>query len=471
MWAVKSLGNETTSMYAIVDVETTGGKFNEEGITEIAIYRFDGNTIVDQFSSLINPLREIQPFVQRLTGINSKMLVNAPKFYEVAKRIVEITEDAVLVAHNAEFDYRIIRTEFKRLGFDFERQSLCTVDLAQKLIPDVPSYKLGKLVRSLGIPISDVHRAHGDAMATVELFKVLLEKDSEKEIISAHVKTLNKKQVPYKYLNIIEDLPTETGVYYIHNKEGKIIYIGKSKNIKKRVLTHLTGKARKAEKIQKALHSVTYELCGNECLALLKEQHEIKKNQPRLNHALKFRHFAMGIRLDRSTPYHQLIIEQVRQDEDYLDVFKNKKEAEGRLRFWIEEYELCTQQSSFARQQTACFRHGIGICKGACLAEEKCEAYNERVQAVADSLLYPHENMLIIDKGKKVSEKSFIYIKEGIFQGYGYFQLNHQIKTIDKIEARLLPIENNRDTQAVIRSFLRKERYQKLINLAEVIPA
>ncbi|MGB2245781.1 MAG: PolC-type DNA polymerase III, partial [Flavobacteriaceae bacterium] len=108
-------------MYAIVDVETTGGKYNEEGITEIAIYRFDGHQIVDQFSSLVNPLKEIQPFVQRLTGINSKMLKNAPKFFEIAKRIVEITEDAVLVAHNAEFDYRIIQTEFRRLGFDFER--------------------------------------------------------------------------------------------------------------------------------------------------------------------------------------------------------------------------------------------------------------------------------------------------------------------------------------------------------------
>ena len=109
------MGNETISMYAIVDVETTGGKYNEEGITEIAIYRFDGHSIVDQFSSLVNPLREIQPFVQKLTGINSKMLVNAPKFFEIAKRIVEITEDAVLVAHNADFDYRIIRTEFDRL--------------------------------------------------------------------------------------------------------------------------------------------------------------------------------------------------------------------------------------------------------------------------------------------------------------------------------------------------------------------
>ena len=459
---------EITKMYAIVDVETTGGKFNEEGITEIAIYRFDGNKIVDQFSSLVNPQREIQPFVQRLTGINSKMLVNAPKFFEVAKRIVEITEDAVLVAHNAEFDYRIIRTEFKRLGFDFERQSLCTVDLAQKLLPDLPSYKLGKLVRSLGIPISDVHRAHGDAQATVELFKVLLEKDSQKEIISAHVKTLNKKQVPSKYLNIIDELPTETGVYYIYNEAGNIIYIGKSKNIKKRVLSHLTSKARKAEKIQKSIHRVTYELCGNECLALLKEQHEIKKNQPRLNHALKYRHFPMGIRRDESSPYQRLLVEQVRQDLDYLDVFKNKKEAEGRLRFWIEEFSLCAQHTSFARPQGACFRKGIDQCQGACVGEERCDNYNVKVQAVADSLRYPYDDFLIIDEGKSVGEKSFIYIKEGVFQGYGYFQLNHQIKNLDKIEARLIRIENNRDTQAVIRSFLRRERYQKLINLAEV---
>ena len=455
-------------MYAVVDVETTGGKFNEEGITEIAIYRFDGVKIVDQFSSLVNPLREIQPFVQRLTGINSKMLVNAPKFYEIAKRIVEITEDAVLVAHNAEFDYRIIRTEFKRLGFDFERQSLCTVDLAQKLLPEVPSYKLGKLVRFLGIPIADVHRAHGDAQATVELFKVLLEKDSSKEIISAHIKTMNKKQVPSKYLNIIDELPTETGVYYIYNEAGSIIYIGKSKNIKKRVLSHLTSKSRKAEKIQKAIFRVTYELCGNECLALLKEQHEIKKNQPRLNHALKYRHFAMGIRRDVSSPYHRLLVEQVHQDRQYLDVFKNKKEAEGRLRYWLEEFSLCAQHTSFARAQGACFRKGINKCQGACVGEEHCDAYNTKVQAVAESLLYPFENFLIIDKGKKTGEKSFIFIKEGVFQGYGYFQLNHQIKSIEKIEVRLVKIDDNRDTQAVIRSFLRRERFQKLINLAGV---
>ena len=139
-------------MYAILDIETTGGKYNEEGITEIAIYKFDGHEVVDQVISLVNPEKEIQPFVVNLTGINNNMLRTAPKFYEVAKRIVEITEDAVIVAHNAQFDYRILRTEFRRLGFNFERKTLCTVELAKQLLPDSESYSLGKLVRSLGIP-------------------------------------------------------------------------------------------------------------------------------------------------------------------------------------------------------------------------------------------------------------------------------------------------------------------------------
>ena len=146
-------------MYAILDIETTGGQYNEEGITEIAIYRFDGHEVVDQFISLVNPEIPIQPFVVKLTGINNAMLRSAPKFYEVAKRIIEITQDCIIVAHNAAFDYRVLRMEFRRLGYEFNRNTLCTVELSKKLIPDQPSYSLGKLVRSLGIPIADRHRA------------------------------------------------------------------------------------------------------------------------------------------------------------------------------------------------------------------------------------------------------------------------------------------------------------------------
>ena len=181
------------NLYSIIDVETTGGKYNQEGITEIAIYKFDGEKIIDQFISLINPEIPIQPYVQQLTGINDKMLVNAPKFFQIAKRILEITEDSILVAHNSSFDYRMIKIEFERLGYDFNIPQLCTVKLSKKLIPDLESYKLGNLVKNLGIPISNRHRASGDALATVELFKLLLSKDLDKEILSKSIINKEKK--------------------------------------------------------------------------------------------------------------------------------------------------------------------------------------------------------------------------------------------------------------------------------------
>jgi exonuclease, DNA polymerase III, epsilon subunit family len=274
-------------MYAILDIETTGGKYNEEGITEIAIYRFDGHKIVDQFCSLVNPERKIQPFVVNLTGISTEMLRNAPKFYEVAKRVIEITQDCILVAHNAQFDNRILTTEFDRLGYPFELDTLCTVELSKKLLPDLPSYSLGKLVRSLGIPISDRHRAQGDAKATVSLFKMLLAKDTSKEIIQTSVRKDPKRQLEPKLLDIIETAPSTTGVYYMHKKDGTVIYIGKSKNIKKRLVQHFTNDNRKSKKIQLEVAAVTYEETGNDLIAQLKESEEIKQNKPVYNRALR----------------------------------------------------------------------------------------------------------------------------------------------------------------------------------------
>ena len=274
-------------MYAILDIETTGGKYNEEGITEIAIYRFDGHKIVDQFCSLVNPERSIQPFVVNLTGINNNMLRNAPKFYEVAKRIIEITNGCTLVAHNAKFDNRILTTEFDRLGYEFDLNTLCTVELAKNLIPDLPSYSLGKLVRTLGIPLSDRHRAQGDAKATVSLFKLLLSKDTSKEIVQTLVRKDPKRQLEPKLLDLILAAPTTVGVYYIHREDGKIIYIGKSKNLKKRLTQHFTNDNRKSKNIQLEVATVTYEETGNDLIAQLKESEEIKRNKPMYNRALR----------------------------------------------------------------------------------------------------------------------------------------------------------------------------------------
>ena len=452
-------------MYAILDIETTGGKYNEEGITEIAIYQHNGQIVTDQFISLVNPERPIQPFVEKLTGINSKMLRNAPRFFEVAKRIIEITENCLIVAHNTDFDYRILRTEFKRLGYNFEKNSLCTVSLSQELLPDMESYKLGKLVRSLGIPIRDRHRAQGDALATVKLFELLLEKDSGKEILKSQIKALHAHQVPSKYLSIVEELPTATGVYYLHNAVGDVLYIGKSNNIQKRVRTHLTGTDRKSKKIQKKLHKVNFETTGSELIALLKEQHEIKKNQPQINKDGRYRLYPMGIRIDQETDYHQLILEQVRNDREYLVVFKNSRVAKHLMIQWIEDHQLCHKHSSLQDSDGACFAYKNDRCKGACLEQESPESYNERLSQLQDKNNYPHDHFLMIGIGRKDGEYSFIYIDNKCFKGYGFYELNHQIKNKEKILNRMIAMEDNSDCRALILSHIKKNKFRKLIPL------
>lgn len=370
-------------MYAILDIETTGGKYNEEGITEIAIHLYDGHKVIDKFISLVNPEKDIQPFVVNLTGINNKMLRTAPKFHEIAKRIIEITEDAVLVAHNAQFDYRILRTEFRRLGYNYERKTICTVDLSKILIPEATSHSLGKLVRSLGIPVSDRHRANGDALATLKLFKLLLTKDSDKTILKGVVREETMGELSPTQLEIVESMPSKTGVYYMHNKDGDIIFLGKSRNIKKRVNQHFTKEGQRARRIQKETKKVSYEITGSELIALLKEHEELRRNKPRFNE----------LRKDNRT---------------------TKSLLNGSL---PKEHEF----------------HG--------------------------------KNVIIIDKGREIGERSAIFIKEGEYKGLGFYDLNHQINNIPILESIITPMESNEHTTEILMAYLKKKKGLKIIEL------
>jgi DNA polymerase III subunit epsilon len=270
-------------LYAILDIETTGGKFNEEGITEIAIYKFDGHTTIDQFISLVNPEKPIQEFVVKLTGISNKMLKNAPKFYEIAKRILEITSDCILVAHNTSFDYRILCTEFDRLGYRFNRNTLCTVELSQKLIINQPSYSLGKLIKSLGIPMSDRHRASGDALATVQLFKLLLEKDLNKTIIQGSIRYFDRRVQKEKLKVLIDETPVIQGVFYIHDINGKVIYLGKGKNIKREVNKLFLKVTKRALKIQERVETISFDKTGNDLFTSLKYNLQLDALSPKYN--------------------------------------------------------------------------------------------------------------------------------------------------------------------------------------------
>ena len=424
-------------MYSIVDVETTGGKYNKEGITEIAIYKFDGINIIDQFISLLNPEIPIQPFVQQLTGINNKMLTKSPKFFQVAKRILEITENTILVAHNSSFDYRMLKIEFDRLGFEFKIPQLCTVKLSKKLIPKMESYKLGKLVKSLGIPISNRHRAAGDAMATVELFKLLLIKDKNKEIVNKLIKKDDYK-IHNKFVKIIEDIKNVTGIYYLYNDCGDIIYIGKSKNIKNRINQHITGKSNKSLKIQLELNTVSFETCGNELIALLKESEEIKTHKPKYNKALKNEIFKFGLELcNDSNDFKFLRISHFQENIDFIETYSSLKNANNRLSIIYEKFEI---------------------------SDKKSLINNSKIEYFIKHTSYPFPNMIIIDKGRNIDEKSVILIKNSKYTGFGYFTLNYQITNYEILESLITRTNKKNNFDKLIINYLKKNKVEKIIN-------
>ena len=304
-------------MYTIVDLEATGGKFNEESIIEIAIYKFDGVSITDQFISLVNPEKEIHPYVEKLTGISTKMLKTAPKFHEIAKRVIEITSDSVLVAHNAQFDYRILQLEFKRLGFDFSMKSICTVILSQELLPNQESYKLGRLSRSLGIPIKDRHRASGDALATVELFKILLEKDVKQEIIRKSIVEFPGEKMDNIFKDVIDNLKENTGVFYIYNDKNELVYIDFSKDIKNKLIKLFTSKKFIPKYVQNNFKTIKVHPTGNVHIAILKTLQEINSLKPKINNNVDPKIFSKI-----SKP------EIINEASDFVITFNGKKEAD-----------------------------------------------------------------------------------------------------------------------------------------------
>ncbi|MEN8815366.1 MAG: exonuclease domain-containing protein [Nonlabens sp.] len=425
-------------MYAIVDVETTGGKFNEEGITEVAIYKFNGHEIVDQFASLINPEKEIQPFVVKLTGINNAMLKRAPKFYEVAKRIIEITTDVTLVAHNAEFDHRMLRLEFDRLGFNYERPTLCTVELAQSLLPEQKSFNLGKLTKALGIPITDRHRATGDALATVKLFQLLLQKDVDKKIISQSLKFYKPLKIEPNLKLILENIPNSTGVFYVYNRDNEIIFIGKSKNIKKRVTQLFTGSNKKSKEIQKQVAEVTFEKTGSELISILKEYIEVKKHLPSLNGKIRRTNFSHGLYryVDEKGVSH-LEIKSVVKNPNYLLSFSSSKSGKNFLDKLNGENEKLSNSN------------------------EKEDLFEK----IKEQYSLKNKTKLIVDKGREASERSVILIENGKAIGYAFVHLRIQMTDISMLKSLLTPVEGSNQITHILSSYLRHKKVYQVIDL------
>jgi DNA polymerase-3 subunit epsilon len=454
-------------MYAIIDIETTGGSANLEKITEIAIYLHDGKEITGEFVSLVNPEKNIPYFITNLTGITNEMVEDAPRFYEIAKKIVELTEGRTFVAHNSRFDYSFIRNEFKSLGFNFRRNTLDTVTLSRKLIPGHRSYSLGNICRDLNIEINGRHRAAGDALATVKLFEILLGKDREINgkrsslIRNTRVSKLNPKLDTSK----VESIPDEPGVYYFYNESGELIYIGKSRNLKQRIDTHLSNNTtNRAMEMRDLIADISWELTGSELIALLRESSEIKENKPFYNRAQKRSTFQWGIfSTTDKKGYINFSFGPATSDEEPLSLFTTRDKARGKLESLVTTYNLCQGLSGLYESGGPCFQYHVGICKGACCGKESSEKYNERAARAAEEFVFARRNFFIIDKGRDEEERCAVKMVNGKYYGYGYFNINDMGFGLAALHECISPLPDNHDIQVILKQYLRSNKVEKII--------
>jgi len=433
-------------MYAIVDIETTGGFAAANGITEISIHIFDGNDVVEIFETLINPQQPIPYYIQSMTGITDNMVKDAPLFDEVAAKIYQLLHDKIFVAHNVNFDYSFIKSHLAASNYSLNTKKLCTVRLSRRIFPGFPSYSLGNLCYSLGIPINDRHRAGGDTAATVKVFNLLLQNDKEQVIEKSLLKT-SKEQIlpPNVPKEDFEKLPYTPGVYYFHNEKGKIIYVGKAKNIRYRVNSHFSNnsQSRQKQNFLRYTHGISYQTCATELMSHILESTEIKKLWPIFNYSQKNTESAYGIFLyEDQNGYHRLAIEKNKKHLKPVHAFHYLTDGHTTLRRLIRDHNLCPKLCFIQTAVSGCEGIREKYCYGACEQNEEPELYNIRVQQAIDSLSN-QPSFAIIDNGLNAEEQSCILVWEGKFYGMGYIPAGVQISEPEDLKDLLTRYKEN----------------------------
>ena len=447
-------------MYSVVDIETTGNGYRGQKITEISIFIFDGEKIVDEFTSLVNPEQKIPHFITNLTGITDAMVRTAPKFYEIAKKIAEITKDTIFVAHNVNFDYNIIRDEFKSLGFDFKRKKLCTVRLSRKIIPGLSSYSLGNICSAEGIEIAARHRAKGDAEATVELFRRLIIRDHKFTINSfLNAKSREATLPPLLDKQVVDTLPEKHGVYYFKNEKKEVIYVGKANNIKQRVISHFYDKKKKERTMCLETADISYTETGSELIALLHESSEIKHLYPKFNRAQRKAGEAVGLFSyeDQKGILH-LAFNRLKLTPNPIMKFYSMAACRTTLEKICSAFELCPKYCHLQTNVNACFHFQLQQCRGVCSEKEAIESYNKRVRKAIKSLGLQTENLVIKENGRTDEELGFVLILNGIYQGFGYINKNQEMSSLEDYLLHITPQKDNRDVQRILNAYLSKNK-------------
>lgn len=453
-------------MYCIVDIETTGNGVKGNRITEISIFKYDGREVVDEFTSLVNPECDIPYFITALTGIDNDMVRTAPSLEDITPKILEITSNSIFVAHSVNFDYNVIKHELQLLGLDFNRKKLCTVRLSRKLLPGYSSYSLGKLCSSVGIPLSNRHRARGDAHATMLLFQKLLRAEGAERVFKTFLNSKSQEATlpPSLPKSEFDKLPSSPGIYYFKDRKGTIIYVGKAINIKKRVLGHFYDKATREISLCNETSYLDFEETGNELIALLQESAEIKKHYPKYNSAQKrpIQQYGIFAYEDRNGVIH-LAYNKIKMAPKPLMVFYNISDCRAFLESLCEKFELCAKYCHLQDSVATCSHFRIKQCIGICSDLEYLNEYNTRVEHAIESLRESKSDYIIKLKGRNKEEDAFVMTKNNEYVGYGFIPKESAIVSYSDFDSFLIRKKNTMETQRIVESFVQKNEKDILL--------
>lgn len=418
-------------------------------MTEIAIVITNGVEIIDEYSTLLKPDRHIPYNIQTLTGISNEMVEDAPLVEEVFHRIEELLTDRVFVAHNVNFDYSFVKHAYNFMGKNYNPNRLCTVRYTRKLIPGLSSYSLSNLCSHFNYKNAAAHRAWGDAIATALILHDLLKIDKDnlwRDIIKRNSGELNlPANLPSEEF---KNLPESCGVYYFYNKAGKPIYIGKAKNIKKRVSTHFIGKTetKKSQAFKREIYSIDFQLTGSELIAHLLEDHEIRHFWPEYNSAQKSQKKVYGVFAYRNQNANWMMVcNTASKQHSYLAQFYSRHDA-----------------LNFILDQTKRYSLDANLCSFPTYTESKISAedHNKSFEKMLLDLKKGFGTFLLKTQGREKGESGFVLIESGKLKGYGFINLEDNISSIEDIEAFLTPLRSSITSSAILRSALSSGKYK-----------
>lgn len=445
-------------MYAIVDIETTGGYASANGITEIAVYVHDGKQVTRHFESLVNPGHPIPRYITALTGIDNEMVASAPVFEEIADVLHELLSENIFIAHSVNFDYSFVRHQMKNAGYELGAKKLCTVRLSKKVFPGLPSYSLGNICRSLGIYIENRHRAGGDAKATVRLFEHMLSNGAQQHIEQMLKKNSGEQWLPLNLAKSdIDALPAGPGVYYFHDKAGKIIYVGKAVNIRKRVSSHFTHNDpdRKRQILHRNIHAISHRNCAIELEALVLESTEIKRLWPKYNKSQKQAARKFGLyAFEDNRGYLRLAIDTKKKNLPVLYQFNLLNEGLVMLKKMITEFEL---------NDKLCFVDKTPFTPAQLRKLDPPAVYNAKVKRSLDELETRLPTFAVVDKGKHEKERLCLLVERGAFWGMGYLPAGHGFRNIHEFKHHLQPYADNDYIRNSIYQFVEMYPEKKMI--------